>query len=321
MRREIIVLVAAVLLGAGCAPATTPGRAGTAKGVSLSPKSFASGDFQEFFAKAKEAGSVVTWAGDWLELEKTDGGGPAVVAGLAKVYGYAPVIQAQAFEASTGKLLRPLDQATQTRYRESLVAFVRKHRPPFVGIGVEVNVLAEKSPRDFETFVALFAATAKAVKEASPATKVFTSFQLERLKGLRGGLFGGKNDETKDDWALLRKFPDADLVAFTTYPGIIYKDPEDIPDDYYSSIAGKTTKPVAFTEIGWPAATPAKSWESDPEEQARFVRRFRELSAALRPVLAVWSFLYNQAIPQPFTSMGLIAADGTERPAFAAWRE
>ncbi len=54
-----------------------------AKGVSLSPKSYSSADFTDFFVKAKQAGSIVSWAGDWNDLN-TPNGAATVVASLLR---------------------------------------------------------------------------------------------------------------------------------------------------------------------------------------------------------------------------------------------
>lgn len=132
------------------------------------------------------------------------------------------------------RALRPFDEATCRAYLDAAVAFARDCRPPYLGLGVEVNILAEKSPADFERFVRLHDEVYDAVKAVSPKTKVFTVFQLEKMKGLGGGLFGGTNDPARAQWRLLSRFARLDLAAFTTYPGLVFKAPGDVPADYYS---------------------------------------------------------------------------------------
>ncbi len=212
-----------------------------AKGVSLSPKSFESSDFTDFFEKAQEAGKVVSWGGDWNELDNQNNGA-AVLASLSKSYGYVPFIEVQFFNQSNGALLRPLDNATIQRYKDVTVAFVEQYKLKYLALGVEVNVLYEKSPADFEAFLQLYNQVYDAVKAKSPETKIFTVFQLEKMKGLNGGLFGGSNNPDNAEWQLLDRFTKLDLVAFTTYPCLIYKNPSDIPADYYSEIKQHTEK-------------------------------------------------------------------------------
>ncbi|MFH1199441.1 MAG: hypothetical protein V1708_00060 [Candidatus Micrarchaeota archaeon] len=305
-------------------PAASPSPTAFAvlKGVSLSPKSFSSADFNEFMQKTRETGNVVLWAGDWNELA-SDKGAPAIVEGFMALssHRYVPVVEAQFFTQSDGKLLRPLDGANKKIYLDSAAAFAKKYSPPYLGLGIEVNILYEKSPADFEAFAAFFSDVYDAVKAVSPQTKVFTVFQLEKMKGLRGGLFGGTNDGSKAEWSLLEKFPKADLVAFSTYPGLIYKSPAEIPENYYSEIALHISKPVAFTEIGWHSAASPAGWEGSEAKQAEFVGRFFALNKGLRPELAVWSFMYDPQAVEPFNSMGLISADGTPKSAWGRWFE
>ncbi len=302
------------------APAVPPSSPQILKGVSLSPKSFGASDFTDFLSKSAEAGSVVSWAGDWNELG-SDNGAPKVVAELSKTYGYEPLVEPQFFTQSSGKLLRPLDAATKEAYKKSIAAFAGKHRLKYIGMGIEVNVLYEKSPADFEEFAAFYPEVYDAIKKASPSTKVFTIFQLERMKGRHGGLFGGENDAAKAQWQLLDRFSKSDMVAFTTYPSLIYKSPLEIPQDYYSEIFQHTSKPIAFTEIGWHSAASPAGWESSEEEQVEFVDVFFNRSKSLEPELAIWSFLYDQDTVEPFDSMGLVSRDGKEKSAWEKWKE
>jgi len=288
------------------------------KGVSLSPKSFSQTDFTDFFSKTKQAGDIVSWAGDWDELGNTNGA-PAVVAGLSPTYSYIPLVEAQFFTQSDGKLLRTMDIGTKQRYKDEAVSFAGKYKPKYLAIGIEVNILYEKSPQDFEDFASFYSDVYDAVKAASPGTKVFTIFQLEKMKGMGGGLFGGSNDPSKAEWSLIDRFPKSDIAAFTTYPSLVFKDPSDIPIDYYSEIRSHTDKPIAFTEIGWHSAASPAGWEGSDSKQADFVGIFFNQTKSLDGEIAVWSFLYDQNAPEPFNSMGLYRGDGTAKPVWNAW--
>jgi hypothetical protein len=287
------------------------------KGVSLSPRSFQPDDFTDFFEKAVLAGEVVSWAGDWNELG-TEKGGPAVVTTLASTYTYTPLVLVQFFTQSTGQLLRPLNEATENTYLTSAVTFAQAYTPQYLGFGIEVNVLYQKSPSDFNEFMSFYREVYDAVKAVSPSTTVFTVFQLERMKGLNDGLYGGTNDPDTAHWFLLDEFP-SDIAAFTTYPGLVYKTPADIPADYYTEIQQHTQKPIAFVEIGWHTDSSPSGWESSESEQAKFVETFFRLTKELDMELAIWSFLYDQDISEPFKSMGLYSSDGHAKQAWDIW--
>ena len=116
-------------------------------------------------------------------------------------------------------------------------------------------------------------------------------------------------------------FPKSDLIAFTTYPDLIYQSPSEIPAEYYNDIKSHATKPIAFTEIGWHCAASPIGWESSEEEQAEFVQRFFNLSGNLDKEIAIWSFLYDQNTIEPFNSMGLFRSDKTARPGWEKWKQ
>jgi hypothetical protein len=287
--------------------------------VSLSPRSFQAGDFTSFFEQAAQMGDLVRWAGDWTQLD-TPGNAAEVVATLASTYGYQPVIALGVYNADQKRLTRPLDEATRADYIQSAVAFVEKYRPPYVSLGAEMNLVYEGAQEEFDQYVSFFEEAYDAIKAASPETVVSVGFQLEHMKGLQGGLFGGTNDPSQGQWGLLERFPKADMVTFTTYPGFIYGDPGEAPSDYYAEIASHTDKPIGFEEIGWPHAVDVPGWESSEEEQGVFVRRFFDLIEGLDVRTAVWLSMYS--LPHPntlFQTMALRRADGSTLPAWDAW--
>jgi hypothetical protein len=302
----------------GSTPTPSPTPQVTHLGVTLTPKSFSLTDYLAFFTQAKTAGDTVTWAGDWHDITKPSGA-PVTVIKQAKQNGLTPIIETTFFTTTNGKatLLDPLDPTTLAAYQDALVQFARTYQPPYLGVGIEVNRLASSSPADFATFVTFFNQVAPAIKAVSAQTQVFTVFQLENLKGRGDGLFGGT--VTSPQWSELDQFLQADMIGFTTYPGLIYKDPAEIPNDYYQEITFHTHKPILFTEIGWPSQS-VTGWESSEAEQAAYVTRFFLLTESLHPRYAIWAFLYDQDIPKPFNDYGFITTSGAQKQSFAIWQ-
>lgn len=298
-----------------------PESAKTLKGVSLSPKSYSGSDFTEFLTKTKEVGSLVSWAGDWALLPSKSASASVVVI-LSQQFKYSPVIIVGFSSQQNGKLVlnHPYTDANRAAFKKDIVDFATNYKPPYLGIGNEVNLVSDNDSVDFAKFVEDFSSTYDSVKKVSPDTKIFTVFQLEHLKGLKGGLFGGTSDTSKSEWSLLAQFPKADLVAFTSYPGLIYKDPSAIPSNYYSEIKSHTNKPIAFTEIGWGSDAKIPGWESSEEEQASFVSRFFALNKENNTSFVIWPFLYDQKTIEPFVSMGLITQSGKEKKALGVWK-
>ena len=287
------------------------------KGFSLSPRSYE--EFGEFFEKAAEAGEVVTWAGDWGFLDD-EVSAPHVVAALSDQQGLDPIVVVTYFTQGTGELVRSLNETNRQAYVDGAVQFVEAYEPSYIGFGIEVNSFWMNSEEGYQSFVDLFGEVYPLVKEASPETKVFTVFQLERMKGLHGGLFGGTNDEGLSQWELLDDFPEADALAFTTYPCLIHMDPSEMPEDYYTEILDHTSKEVLIAESGWFREGP-EGWESDEGEQAEFVHALFDLTEELDPSVIIWSFLYDQGVQYPFDTMGLLDLDEAHLQPWQAWTE
>lgn len=323
----LTILVISIILISGCTlqknkdvneyPTSDETQTNFLKGVSLSPKSFESTDFTDFFIKAKKIGDVISWAGDWNELSNSQSA-PYVINSLASTYDYTPIIELQFFTQSTGKLLRPLDETTKLNYKNDIVTFVEKYKPKYLCIGIEVNILYEKSPEDFNDFVSFYNDIYTTLKLKSPDTKVFTIFQLEKMKGINGGLFG--ETKSSSQWFLLDKFQ-TESIAFTTYPSLIYKSPSEIPSDYYTEIESYTKKPIIFTEIGWHSDASPNGWESSEEEQSEFITIFFELTKNLNKEIIIWSFMYDPKTIEPFNSMGLIDKNEKTKLAYNSFRE
>lgn len=283
----------------------------TLKGFQLSPKSFSASDYNEFISSSKKLGNnVIAWSGSYSELKNKESS-PYRVMSLARSNGLTPVVIFQVYEKKEGKIFEDFED---DRY---LLDFVSKYKPEYIGLGIEVNYLYEKNEGEFDKYVVLFDSYHKEIKEISKNTKVFPIFQLEKLKGLQGGLFGGLNDTTKNQWEILDKFKSTDLLAFTTYPTLIYNSPSDIPSGYYEEISKNTSLEYIFSEVGWIRTGDIKGWEGSEIEQAQYI----ELLGKTGTKGYIWSFFYDQDTIKPFRYMGLRGMDynNSESESEKAW--
>jgi hypothetical protein len=126
-----LALVLAAVSTAGCSekpsPQPVPVTPTPDQGVSFSPKSMDQAGIDDFFVKTKQAGGIVSWAGDWDELSRS-GSGADFVASQVSLHGNVAVVEPQFFTQSTGALLRPLDDATAQRYMDSAAEFAAVHK-------------------------------------------------------------------------------------------------------------------------------------------------------------------------------------------------
>jgi hypothetical protein len=305
------VLVCVLLLGAGCRADSTTELPLTPRGVSLSPDSTASQPFADFFERATTTGSYISWAGSVTDLTKSNGAPNVLVRQTTKSHQH-PII-----------IVSPSAADVQTTtswdaWSAPILAFLETHNIPYIGIGNELNKTFSK--KDFTLYEQRFASIVKIIHALSPTTNVFPIFQYEWMIGMRGGLFGGVNDATKADWLPLYHFPSADLIAFTSYPSLVYHARSEIPETYYSKMTAYTTATIAFTEIGWARSGP-KGWENSAEEQAEFIRVFFDRTASLKTSWSLWAFLFDPKTATPFSSMGLLQLGQSESPALTAWKK
>jgi hypothetical protein len=321
----LVVGIVAIALVPKTAPKTstsdnnTTASVQSTKGVAMVPRTVETPKFAELFTDAPSLGGLVTWTGDWGELSKPNSGAKVLMA-AADQYNFTPIVMVTLHSnSSPSKLLRPLTPELIDQYAKDAADFVKQNPLSYFGMGVEVNNLKKDDPSGYADFVKLFNKAADAIKLESPSTKVFTVFQLERTKGLNGGLFGGANDTNANTWSLSDDFSKADVIGFTTYPYLIYKTPDQVPADYYSEISSHVSKPVIFTEVGWPSGLEAVGWDSSIALQAKFVDTFFALTKSLDPQVVIWPFAYDPPTNHPFSSIGLAEVSGQHKPAWDRW--
>ena len=284
-------------------------------GVAMSPRSYTGSDLPDFLELVEPHTDVLMHAGDWAEL--ADPGSPFhVFSTLAADQGaeFAMVISPSAGE----ELLRPLDAATVDDYLRWLRAFLEVHQPAFLGLANEVNMLAVHDAAGYDEVVDLWDEALPVVRELAPDTVVFVTFQFERTVGRHDGWFGGA--VVAPDWSVIDDFAGMDVVAFTTYPSLVYDDPAGLPADYYTQVADHTDLPVVFTEVGWSADEALPLLPGSEGEQVAFIDVLASQIDELDTDLAVWTFVHgDQVAAQPFAEMDLRRADGGPRPAWDRW--
>ncbi|MEM3031167.1 MAG: hypothetical protein QXH27_05545 [Candidatus Micrarchaeia archaeon] len=191
----------------------------------------------------------------------------------------------------------------------------RMFKPEYLSLGNEVGAFYATNPDAFDDYVSLYGEAYDAVKQESPGTKVFAVFSLNQL-------------ENANQWQLIGKFGQKlDLLGITTYPWMNYSSPKDMPDSYYQRLGGYTSKPVAFTEIGWVSASSAGSSEN---EQAEYLVRFLNLTKGMRVEMVNWLFLHEPAAiggtagamsAAETKTIALKNSDGSEKEVYGVWKD
>ena len=221
-------------------------------------------------------------------------------------------------------------------HKEFSLWIVRTFHPRAIGLASEINTYADAHPRDFENFLSLYQEIYRAIKAEAPETQVFVTFQWEDLNNLfPGGSEGRQPYEV--NWEQIEAFePQLDLWVISSYPFVAFPSGEAIPEDYYTPLLDRTSKPLAVAEGGYSSA-PVGPFPGAPQDQVDYLEA---IHTQLGPRLRFWVYLLLNDFDRDsyaavmrangvgeadvntlglFESVGLRLSDGTPKPALALW--
>jgi hypothetical protein len=209
--------------------------------------------------------------------------------------------------------------------RSAMLAYseyiARNYQPEYMAIGVEMNLYHARNEEDFANFQTLYDEAYAIVKQHSPETQVTVTLQYEDLLGELP-----REDQHHDNSYLIRTF-DLDFVAISTYPSLVWDDPANIPDDYYSDLqAYADDKPIAISAMGYASGAQGNAAAGSENAQAGYLARMLEEVESLEMPFAVWYAIWDPAYAADtafavFQSIGLLRTDKTEKFAWQVWQE
>jgi hypothetical protein len=212
-----------------------------------------------------------------------------------------------------------------TRVRSAFIAYAQylalNLKPTYMALGMEVDLYEEARPDDLDNFVSLYFEAYDAVKDISPETLVFPTFQMEAIQNLLS-----PSDPRLTRWHLMLRFePKVDILAVTTYPSFAFAAPDDIPLDYYDQLRRYSDVPVAIAAMGY-SSGPGRDGinEGTEEEQEAFLHRVLRDARRLEMAFVVWFAATDPPFVQEppldlLQHIGLRRADGSPKPAWQVW--
>ena len=202
-------------------------------------------------------------------------------------------------------------------------AYVAKnYNPAYLAIGVEVNMLFERAPDQFEAFVSLYKEAYAVAKGANAHIKVFPTFQLEVLLGSIGTAHQPR-------WDVIDAFRNKmDLLAVSTYPylGDAHSAAE-IRPEYFSQLRQRYAGEIIVAETGYASAPVEGRVNTGTEEdQLAYVERLLSEAQQNQFTLVVWVAPFDPAVARggaaaALRDAGLRRSDGSNKLAWAVWEE
>ncbi len=218
----------------------------------------------------------------------------------------------------------------RTAFKNFTLRIVREYHPRYLGLASEINTYADAFPEDYPNYVSLYKEVYAAVKAEAPETQIFATFQWEDLNNLYEGANEGRKPYDTN-WEIVDALePDLDLWVISTYPFGAFHSAADIPDDYYTPLLARTSKPLAVAEGGF-SSVPMEPFGGSDADQIAYITRIHD---QLGPRLAFWiyiiindldmdSYAPNMKKDQDtltwFTRMGFFDVDGNPKPALEVW--
>lgn len=316
-------IAAITVLGVGAQPSSA--RLSSKIGTVVTPRNFpkqTAEDLADMFRINAELGSVAVIRLNWHDLGRFEAA--RILVTLAQQRSLTAVLELNPFKADglKGASLDPgkaisgnvrrnsfTDPAVSEAFRNAVLELAQI-QPEYLGIGSDVNLYARTDPDGFEAFANVYRTLAPEIKEISPATKVFVTFQWDVMQ----------QQAAQANRRLLDAFGrDLDVLALTSEPRRLFEKsgPGGVPADYYSRIAQIQSggRPV-FLEVNWPSE--GRNGEAD---QAAFVRALPSLLQRINPSMLAWTFLHDVRILIFNVRAGLVDTRGRPKAAFAAFRE
>lgn len=331
-----ILLLLALYTTGGCAQEGEPQKTENFKtqaalGMAITPQNFPSHsalDLDHAFQTAAEIADYAVFIYQWHALdmrivqqmiEKSKN------AGLKPIIGLSPTTLDQGrkeldipphIRRKAGLSVSFANPLIRKAFKKTVKKLARL-QPPYLCLATEINFLAMQRLTEFLHFASLYKEAYEAVKQISPETKVFVSFQWEWMR-----IIDAKEPHriTEHSKVIDVFRPQLDVVGLTTYPSPFHGSPQELPHDYYlwmyRHINAKDE--VLLMEVGWPT----RGSGNEIEQQA-FIQYFPKLLDRVNVSVIAWALLHDvdsAEFDTDLNTVGLITNSGKKKPGYTDFK-
>ncbi len=212
------------------------------------------------------------------------------------------------------------DKRLQTALTNYAIFVTTNYEPDYLILGIEINMLAERSPQQFAAFLDIYAKIYEDIKKIRPEIKIFPTFQIEDLYGLLD-VQGNRSWESIDVFSGMM-----DMLAVSTFPYLTDIDSaQSLNTDYYLFLRERFKGEIMIFE----AAYPSKAVDSYPligneNDQNTYIKKLLNDAETGAFSVLIWlalsdPFTTNNGGPQIFRDIGLIKKTGEYKQAWHTW--
>jgi hypothetical protein len=205
-------------------------------------------------------------------------------------------------------------------------------QPDYLAIGIEVDLLLDKVPDQWDAFMELHKFVYTELKREYPDLPIFASvFGIAMLEGYVDGIDTMAHLQTLEEL-----LPYSDYYAISLYPFLSKYMTDSVPEDMFEKLFSLSDKPIAITETAYPAQTftleeAGVTFESDEQKQLAYFSGLLEeadrrdfvfiIDFFLRDYDAFWEKVGKFDLATFWRDTGFYDEDGYPRPVLDLWME
>ena len=215
-------------------------------------------------------------------------------------------------------------------YKAELLAVVKRIRPEYVRVGIEINLFYQTYPKMWPAFAKMYSECYDEIKAQFPAIEVSVYDEIEaqlptaevsvHTDGLPRELLERVNNKQMSK-ALRVLLPKLDSLGYSFY----YDKPWEKPKEHFTKILEISPQlPLFIPEFGIRGA----DTKEDLRKQLKGLSFLFEVFASVNTKAVVWYSLYDQDytgtpdwFSSAFTTIGMIQRDGSPKPAYELWKQ
>jgi hypothetical protein len=222
------------------------------------------------------------------------------------------------------------EPAIQALYKSYVTEVARLSRPDYLVLALEVNLVRAVAPATvYSGLVKMTNAGASGIRAAGLTTRLGVSVEVETAWNLLPRTTLTATPVFKGIATERANFSFLQFLGLSVYPHMGgFTSPAQIPNDYYSRLAGSPVLPLMVTEGGW-ASNSGAYWTGNQTVQAEWITRQAALLDAAKAVavfqlnatdIDLTTYAMGPGVDlSPHSALGVLDVQLQPKPSLTTW--